>query len=363
MSITFSLQPCALLEATELLFFYFNELPVQRLSGTGPFCVPEEAAARMMQEACGGLDRSDEALSFFFQGFKLPAANDELSCLARFLVFTFADWPHAAPEDAAQSMLESWRRLNETSFVFTDVNAFSLSNEPWRGDGPAPFANGLGRLSMPIALRERLLETLSAFQEHHSALMRILLPIAQYLQEALQPYADRAAEARQTWLSRMEADTPNAFLETWLRIRLSWELQDIWSGVLFFIPDWVLPRLNEETHTLHLLFGAGKLQARHRPAEFDSWEYTALRLLGSPARMKMLKALRDMPMTSREMAQSLQMHLGAVSRDVDNMRAAGLLNLELNSDRRRYSVNYAAVRTLAGHLLDLCPEETDGEKN
>ena len=83
--------------------------------------------------------------------------------------------------------------------------------------------------------------------------------------------------------------------------------------------------------------------------ELEPWEYLAFRLLGNPARFKMLRALKQTPMTSREMAKDLELHLGAVSRDVSNMQDAGLLNIE-------YIVNEQSLQILARHILDLCQE-------
>ena len=60
--------------------------------------------------------------------------------------------------------------------------------------------------------------------------------------------------------------------------------------------------------------------------------------------------------TSREMAKDLELHLGAVSRDVSNMQDAGLLNIEFYNGRRRYIVNEQSLQILARHILDLCQE-------
>ncbi len=87
------------------------------------------------------------------------------------------------------------------------------------------------------------------------------------------------------------------------------------------------------------------------------WECRALRLLGNPLRLKMLNALRQKPMSSREMAKELNLHLGSVTRDVNSMEEARLLNSMREGSRRRYEVNYAAIRTLSRHLLAMCPEE------
>ena len=90
--------------------------------------------------------------------------------------------------------------------------------------------------------------------------------------------------------------------------------------------------------------------------ELEPWEYLAFRLLGNPARFKMLRALKQTPMTSREMAKDLELHLGAMSRDVSNMQDAGLLNIEFYNGRRRYIVNEQSLQILARHILDLCQE-------
>ena len=90
--------------------------------------------------------------------------------------------------------------------------------------------------------------------------------------------------------------------------------------------------------------------------ELEPWEYLAFRLLGNPARFQTLRALKQTPMTSREMAKDLELHLGAVSRDVSNMQDAGLLNIEFYNGRRRYIVNEQSLQILARHILDLCQE-------
>ncbi len=74
--------------------------------------------------------------------------------------------------------------------------------------------------------------------------------------------------------------------------------------------------------------GVAQETERKEPLDFEDWEYHALRLLGSPARMRMLQAMAEKPMSSREMAQQLDLHLGAVGRDVKSLFDARLLLLE-----------------------------------
>lgn len=74
----------------------------------------------------------------------------------------------------------------------------------------------------------------------------------------------------------------------------------------------------------------------------------------------MLRALREKPMSSREVSKTLGLHLGSVTRDVNHMNEAYLLNEIRHGARRRYSLNHQAIRTLARHLLAMCPEESSG---
>lgn len=84
--------------------------------------------------------------------------------------------------------------------------------------------------------------------------------------------------------------------------------------------------------------------------EFAPWEIQALRLLGSQARIKLLKAIQFQPMSTRELAQNLGMNLGSVGRDVSSLLSAGLLVVEVDDDRRRYTINSTALDTIIRHL-------------
>ena len=81
-----------------------------------------------------------------------------------------------------------------------------------------------------------------------------------------------------------------------------------------------------------------------------SWELRALRLLGNAARAQILFALRERPMSTREIARELQMDLGTVSRDVRNLCDAGVLIMRESEDRRRYSVCIETLEALIAYL-------------
>ena len=57
--------------------------------------------------------------------------------------------------------------------------------------------------------------------------------------------------------------------------------------------------------------------------------------------------------TKEEMAQQLDLHLGAVGRDVKSLFDARLLLLESVQGRNRYKTNFASIETIMQHLKSL----------
>jgi len=84
--------PCLLLEAEELIYTYVNQIPLSEVARDGPYCIPPSEMERMMQDICAPIDPKDKTVGFYFQQYALPmCAHDAHTCLARVLVFTFAD--------------------------------------------------------------------------------------------------------------------------------------------------------------------------------------------------------------------------------------------------------------------------------
>lgn len=109
--------------------------------------------------------------------------------------------------------------------------------------------------------------------------------------------------------------------------------------------------IREDVICLHI--GVARVPERVPHPDLEDWAYHAFRLLGSPARIKMLRAMLKKPMTTREMAQQLQMHLGTVGRDVSSMYDARLLIVEPINGRSFYRTNTEVLELLARQLQSL----------
>lgn len=55
MELQFNRKPCLILEATELLYVFVNQLSPRMLTADGPYCIPPAEVSAIMEEVCGQL--------------------------------------------------------------------------------------------------------------------------------------------------------------------------------------------------------------------------------------------------------------------------------------------------------------------
>lgn len=360
MNVTFYRTPCLFQEAEELLFLYANQLPMPvPLHTDSPYYVSAEERTRMMEEACRHIPQDDPILRYFFRSYPLPQERfNPHTCLARILAFSFADMNLSRADQAMSSLLESLTYLVQENYIFEDLHALTINFRPRTQSDPDPFDNGISRLTAPAQFREKLQAVLASPKEKLDALGALMEPVMEYLRQALAPWVLRAEPMAQAWEDQMRSQPLEDFFQNNLLYPLPAPASAIEAGILYFSPLMVTTGTNCDDSVIKLLVGSAVgIPWLRQDSELMGWEYRALRLLGNPLRFKMLSALRQKPMSSREMAKELNLHLGSVTRDVNSMEAVSLLHSERAGSRRRYHVNYAAIRTLAKHLLAMCPEE------
>ncbi len=71
MKVTIYQEPCWLLEAAELVYGLVNQIPVEKLAGSGPLLHPAGPGAPHPGGGLRGLDPLDELTQFYFRGVPL----------------------------------------------------------------------------------------------------------------------------------------------------------------------------------------------------------------------------------------------------------------------------------------------------
>ncbi|MFR0734966.1 MAG: hypothetical protein ACLSHU_13105 [Oscillospiraceae bacterium] len=111
--------------------------------------------------------------------------------------------------------------------------------------------------------------------------------------------------------------------------------------------------MNGSDDSAFCLHGCGDPDGKRESTNFEPCEFQALRLLGSEARMRMLWAMLDRPMSARELSQRLELHLGGVCRDISNLFHSRLITTEQVNGRNRYRTNQESLCILAKHLTQM----------
>lgn len=354
MTLHFYHTPFLFHEATELLFHYTNGLPMPDLSQKkSPYSIPAGELERMISEACQDIPWENEALQFFFRQYKLPQSTDgAFTCIARVLTFSFADLSSKTAEQAVGSIITRLQKLRESGASFESLRTFTI--DTYAGSE----ANaGILSLDAPSAFRKAFLAVYSDPVGTLSPLVPLIQPVMEYLQQALRPWAFRAEPMMKVWEDTLRSQTPEKVFKEALNYGEVPPVEHMELGIVYFLPQWVLLGLENDASTMKLFIGAGSYLFMDNPTNgLMGWEYRAFHLLSSPDRVRMLNAIHQKPMSSRELAQELNLHLGTVTRDINSMDEAHLLNAIQDGSRRRYGLNCQALQTLAHHLLAMCQD-------
>ena len=235
MKVTIDQEPCWLLEAAELVYGLVNQLPVEKLAGSGPYCIPPDQVRRIQAEACAGLDPLDEVVQFYFRGVPLEGVSGRLSCLGCALLYSFLEIDHPQPDEFVQAMKLDWHALCKTGFHVEGIDGFSLSFEPTPGGKFLSLARELAALQVPALYRMQLLEVFSAYDQHLERVAELLRPVAAALPSYMAPWTDQIPALAGQWEAFFEGGAAQEFFLRRARIQ-SGAFLELKLGFRFFSP-------------------------------------------------------------------------------------------------------------------------------
>lgn len=351
MHIFVSNKPCILLETVELLYAFANGIPAQDLTTDNSWSIPAWDVERIMKSACAGLDWQDPVLQFFFGREPLADESGSYTCIAKNLTYTMLDFSQDSLKASFDKLQKWWKNFRTNQERILTISKYGFDYASRAAKGFAPLSQDLDQLLVSPAYQMRLLETLVDSQQYLHQLEQLMSPPAERLEGLLAPWVQRTEPLASLWQDIFSR--PNLLELLQNRWQLSAENQyDAIHAVLRYLDCAKAPgQLDDTTNLLSLHIGLGyPIQPDNPEPEIENWELKALRLLGSPARFKMLRSMHATPMTAREISQQLDLHIGTVCRDVSSMFDARLLIVESADDRRRYRTNTEAIDVIMQHL-------------
>ena len=193
------------------------------------------------------------------------------------------------------------------------------------------------------------------FDYYTHLLEELIAPVERRLELLMVPWVKHSEPLRQNWYAYLtQPDLPSLLQQKWKFVTKE-PIDQVYAVLGYFRAK--VQMLELETlgnqNVIYIHIGVNCTTDLCDEEEFAPWEIRALRLLGSQARIKLLKAIHAQPMSTRELAQNLGMNLGSVGRDVSSLLTAGLLVVEVDDDRRRYRINTTALDTIIQHLTTL----------
>lgn len=346
-------KPCMLLEAVELLYAFINEIPAQKLTADSPYCISNWDMQQLMNDCCAGLSRQDAMLRHYFALVDLQDDSGNQTCLARNIAYNTLDFSCQTLDESLRSLYAGWRKLKGSGQRPQGISEFGIAYGKPQESGYAPLARDIDALLVPADYRQKLLEAFCGFDDTLHELEQLLAPVAAKLEPHLQPWIAQTEPLVRLWEDYLaQPDLPVRLQRRW-QLSIENDYHTISMCLRYLDASHSAGQMNEEEHTVTFHMGIGRPAFPEEKQEIAAWEYKALRLLGSPARMRMLQATRNRPMSTREIAQELELHLGAVGRDVSSLFDAQLLIIEHSGGKSRYRTNMEALEAIGKHLISL----------
>lgn len=344
--------PCLLLEAVEALYAYLNRIPVADLAGQGAYSIPAPALQQIIASVCEGYSDEDPMLRFFFEAAPIQDDSGERTCLARNMVYLDLESSRRPISEAFAALRRSFHRfVSRHEFpVVINGNSIDFSSRDEMGSGS--LDESIRSLLVLPDYQEKLCRMFGAFDWYTEQLCGLLTPACERLSSALAPWVARAEPLRREWASFFcQPELPQVIQNRW-QISAAHPYRQ-GHLMLHYLSHKRLLQYYEEGGILNFLFDAAAPVRTAQRRVFQNWELQALRLLGSAARIQMLQAMREQPMSTLELAHKLHMHVGTVGRDISSLRSVGLLIVEEVGDRRRYRTSPERIDALIGCLESL----------
>ncbi len=338
-----------LMETADLLFVYVNQMSPSTLTSDKPYCIPEAEVDRIMKEVCGHLDPEDAKLRFYFQSVPVDSVKSTKmggTSVGQLLVYTNVR-ASGCDVQQARAIMHDYSLGRGEPYEIHAFSQFALGIRVC--DEYRSITQELYRLNMPELLRLQLAETLSNYHYHVDQICDLLEPLSRKLQLLLQPWWEQILPRMELWRERLStecgqrefAERINVDTTDMEYLRLSFRvLQSDCSHGMYDLID----------NKFCCQVGMEILPGAENTGELSQGQIAALRLLASPDRIEMLRAMTGRVMTPKELTQELGMHAGTVFRDLNSLFGAHLVDLIVDGVHRSYRTNTKYLNSLLKQL-------------
>lgn len=354
-------EPCLLLEAAELVYALVNDIPAERLTQPGEYCIPAEQVRSIQKTACAGLSPEDSRLQFYFRGVPLEGESRRLSCVGCCLLYSAVEVAYPAPEDMVRALSEGWARRRAEHYRINGISPFSLNIDLTDDNTFSTISEEIEKLPVSPTYKMRLVEAFSAYEFHVAQLARLLQPVTAALERLLEPWVKRARPRMLQWEKFFQEHTVEEFLLKRASVKFE-GVKTLQLGFRYFSPAPSPIYFDEKTGCVS--FHAGicvQPELEEDTSVPEKFDCTALRMLANPDRVEMLRLMMGRTMGVPELSKLLHLNSGSVFRDVNSMCNAKLLLFQPENGKNLYCTNLDALAAITDQLLEYV--KSGGQEN
>lgn len=169
---------------------------------------------------CGGLNRDDPELNWFFRAHDLDDSGCGTTCVARALLYAFMDLNRSGWEEHMEMLAQSWQTLRQHRFAVTGINAYTPELEDEGIPGRISIASAFSQLQTDPAFTLDLVEAFSDYAGHLRRLDQILRPVSRALLPELEAAAAHAKPLYDAWSHFFHVGSPSRNLSSFHNVNL-----------------------------------------------------------------------------------------------------------------------------------------------
>lgn len=352
-------EPCLLYEALELSLAAIHQIPAERLTVPGTYCLPLDTVEWLLREATVMLPPDHDEIAYYFGKHNVPSTSGRPITIASTLLYAFI---HLGPvEEALAAMAESWNSLRQGRFRVMSINDFTLEFAPLTGDGRTLLSAELARLKLPQDYKMAVMECFSDFSHHLRQIHGILQPVMTLLETALRPYVQAAMPLIQEWVALVEKVSCEEFLMG--RVKMVVEDDSLQLRMaLRYLDCRIGPGQTDTLRQIawfHISIAQPVTPASTAPAEeMTAKILRAFHLLGDRSRADLLHAIGNGKFTMQDLSVQLRQNPGTVFKNLNALTDAGILYQDCRDGRRYYRIHKENLRSVLRQVEDyILPED------
>ena len=365
-------------ETVYLLYYYINEIAYTRdyervNRKFGRYLLEkEDQGLQLAQEldrisaaVTQTLDPHQARLRYFFE--MLPGTDEKTCCCLAHTMLVATPLNCTDIDSFAAELLRMFRYMSGIGFKINDMNTMGLVLEPLDPqEEPEPLQVQLERLPCSMEARWEILRVLTEFETYLRELTELLRPVAEQLAAEMQALTERNRAQLAIWEKYFQTHSVDTFQQEMFRASylFTQEMQpdEVWIALwnfnmVGFWTEW----FESGGKTVRIAYLGANLSfefaAAHQVRPDAETLCAMMRALTGKDKLEILRRCAAEPFSAAQLAASMNLNSGTVSRNVYGLYKLGYLETRGDGERVNYITRPDALERLFRWVLEYVSEQ------